>query len=122
MEGDDIEVKKLTLEEGEFFCDVSLCFKHYITYIKFTTNKNRTLEAGTFDEKLKRTFKLNQVGPGPFMLQCLIGYFDDKGVTAFGIKSISKKNFVFLHFISVLILRHLFRVYKEFKKKYEDEN
>ena len=121
VENNDISVQKISLKENEFFSQFHIGFDTSISYIKFMTNSGEKMEFGEPIKGEVKKVKLN-MDKEPNMVQCFIGYYNEKRITALGCKYIKRKDYLFLNLMDVLRLRHFFNVNEKEKEKWKDNN
>ena len=117
----DIEIKEINIKENDYFNHFYIGFDTFISYIKFTTKNKEVIE---FGEKIKDEIKKVTINLGneKNMVQCFIGYYNNYRITALGCKFIKKKDYILLHIMDILRLRHFFKVNQNEKEKWKDNN
>ena len=118
LSGDDVVVKELELKENDFFTKFNVDFDTAITHLKFTTKQEEFLEVGKEKEETKKTVEFNEIKDT--MVQSFIGCFNQYGLRALGCKYISRKDFILINLMGILRLRHLFKINKAEKEKWEN--
>ena len=121
ISGNDIDVKEISVEKGDYFNQFHIGFDTNISYIKFSTKDNKQIEYGERIDGEYKTINLNYETE-PNMVQCLIGYYNENRISALGCKYIKKKYYIFLNLMDIFRLRHLFKYNEEIKKKWSDKN
>ena len=117
LSSDDIETKELELKENDYFTKMNLDFDFSVTHLKFTTKNGEVLEFGKEKEETKRTVELNDVKDA--MIHSFTGYYNSYGLRALGCRYIQKKDFILIHLMGVLRLRHIFKINEKEKQKWE---
>ena len=118
LSGDDVVVKELELKENDFFTKFNVDFDTAITHLKFTTKNEEFLEVGKEKEDTKKTVEFNEMKD--IMVHSFIGYYNQYGLRALGCKYISRKDFILINLMGILRLRHLFKINKAEKEKWEN--
>ena len=119
LDSNDIEQKEININENDYFNHFYIGFDTFISYIKFTTKNKEVIEFGEKSNEKKVT--INMVHDDQ-MVQCFIGYYNDYGITALGCKFIKRKDYIFLHIMDILRLRHFFKINQNEKEKWLDNN
>ena len=121
LDSNDIEITEINIKDNDYFNHFYIGFDTSISYIKFTTKNNKIIECG---EKIKDELKTITINRGneEKMVQCFIGYYNDYRITALGCKFIKKKDYILLHIMDILRLRHFFKVNQNEKEKWKDNN
>lgn len=117
----DIEIRKLELKEGDIFTKFFIGFENSITHMKFVSLRGEVLEIGKEKEELSKTVLFNNQKE-PHMIQCFAGCFNSSGLKSIGMKYIKKKDYMYISLIGIFRLRHLFKVNREEKEKWNDKN
>ena len=120
LDSNDINIKEINLQPGDFFNQFNIGFENSISYIKFTTKNSK--EIIEFGQPIKEEIKKVKVNMGdePNMVQCFIGYYNDNRITALGCKYIKKKDYLFMFIMDIFRLRHFFKINPEEKEKWEN--
>lgn len=113
----DADNKEIVLEKGDYFNHFHIGFDTYISYIKITTKNKKEIEFGEQKPNEIKTLSLNYEKE-PNMLQCFIGYYNDNKITALGCKYIKKRDYIFLHLMDILRIRHIFKTNAQEKQKW----
>lgn len=117
--GNDVEKKELTLTEGDYFTKFYISVDTCVFYLKFETKRQKVLEVGQAKQEHSKTIEIN-TSREPHMIQCFVGYYNQSGLKALGFQHIAKKNFIFIHFVGVLRLRHLLKTNIDARTKWSD--
>lgn len=123
IEGIDVEVKELDIQEGDYLSKINIGFDDYISHIKFTTKKGFTLEFGVITENEKQS--VNEINGGNNIILNIKGYYSKNGIRAIGFGFISFKDFCFIRWIDLLRLRLKFKdqkYYNKMSKEYPNLN
>ena len=122
LSNNDIEVKEVELTDGDYFTNFYIAFDKNIYHIKIATKNKKSIEFGfTKNEEENKNIEIND-GSNKFLLQCFIGFYNENEITALGCKYISKNDYLFIHAIDILRLRHLFKNNENEKNKWTDDN
>ena len=117
----DIQVKEIEITDDDYFSKFYIAFDEEIYHIKIETKNNKLIEFGSTNNKEPdKKIEINN-GTNNFLMQCAIGHYNENKVTALGFKYISKSDFVFIHLIEILRVRHLFKINKEEKSRWTDK-
>jgi hypothetical protein len=117
LSSDDIETNEHELKENDFFTKFNIDFDTAITHLKFTTKNGESLEFGKEKEDTKRTVTFN-TDKEPHMIHSFVGIFNIYGLRALGCRHIYKKDFLLIHLMGILRLRHIFKIDEDEKKKW----
>lgn len=101
--------REYTLTEGEFFCKVEFRkIGTYFEYMKFITNKHNFVEIGDASEATRKHIQFVPLNftQEPFIIQCFNGDMDFMGLRSIGMRQITRQNYIFVHMMGVLRLRH----------------
>ena len=122
LSSSDIQVKEIELSEGDYFTNFYIAFDEDIYHIKIVTKNQKFIEFGSTENKESdKKIKIND-NKNNYLLQCFNGYYNENKVSALGCKYISKSDYVFIHLIEILRVRHLFKRNKSEKAKWSDKN
>ena len=116
---DDVEENELDLKSNEYFNKFDIDFDDRITYLKFTTNTGKTIKFGERRKETKKYIELNHTNL-PNMIHSFVGCFNEYGLLALGCKYLSRRDFLLINIIGILILRHHFNNNKNERKKWEN--
>lgn len=121
-ESTETEQSEYELAEGEFFCKVEFRYNNcFFEYMKFITNKNNFVQIGKNDQSTEKFIKhvtLNDSNE-PYIIQCFIGKVDKLGLRVVAMKKITRNNYIFVHMMGVLRLRHRIKQNKEEEAKWK---
>ena len=118
LSADDIEVKELELKNNDYFNKFNIDYDCVIYHLKFTTRKGELIEVGNETEFTKKTVLMNDLDD--VMIHSFVGCYNTYGLRTLGCKYIKRKDFIYIHFLGFLRLRHLFIINDEERKKWED--
>ena len=116
----DITTKELELLEGDYITKINMCYNDIISYIKFTTKKNKILEVGNYDKNCEKTLNFNDEKT-PHMIQTFHGFYNEYGLRALGFIHLKRQNYFFLNLIDVFRLRHKIKTSVQEKEKWTEE-
>lgn len=119
IESQNVQIQELVIKEGQYLSKMNLGFSEYITYLKFTTNKDEFIEFGTKDNNEKN---LSVVNSGNNIILNLKGYSSPLGIRCLGCDFIPYQDFFFNRSIDIFRIRTKLILDKEYKNKYEDQN
>ena len=119
LSSDDIETDEYELKENDYFTQFNIDFEFAITHLKFTTKSGEFLEFGKEKEDRKKTVEFN-TDKEPHMIHSFVGIYNIYGLRALGCKHIYKKDFLLIHLMGILRLRHIFKIDEKERKKWED--
>ena len=118
LSNDDIETNEYELKQNDYFTEFNINFEYAVTYLKFTTRSGDFIELGREREDTKRTIEFN-TDKEPHMIHSFVGIYDIYGLRALGCKYICRKDYVLIHYMGILRLRHIFKIDENERKKWE---
>ena len=115
IEGVDVEVKELEVNEGDYLSKFNIGFEDYINHIKFTTKKEKSIEFGNIIEANER-LSVKDINDGNNIILNIRGFFSSNGVRALGCDYMSFNNFCFIRLVDIFRLKS--KIEKEGAEKY----
>lgn len=115
IEGVDVEVKELEVNEGDYLSKFNIGFEDYINHIKFTTKKEKSIEFGNIIEANERQ-SVKDINDGNNIILNIRGFFSSNGVRALGCDYMSFNNFCFIRLVDIFRLKS--KIEKEGAEKY----
>jgi hypothetical protein len=116
INGDDIIIKELVMEETDYIKYFEIAFEEFITYAKIISFKGREIEFGKKPEKVLTILDYDNNN----MIQFFWGDYDKEGINAIGFKYIPCQTFIFGTIIPILRLRYRLAHEEDFKQKCQD--
>ena len=107
IEGIDVKVKELDIEEGDYLSKFNIGFDDYITHIKFKTKKRNCIEYGIITDNEKQS--VNEINEENNIILNIKGYYNKNGIQSIGFEYINYRDFYFIRWINILRLRHKFK-------------
>ena len=115
IEGVDVEVKELEVNEGDFLSKFNIGFEDYINHIKFTTKKQQSIEFGNIIEANEKQ-SVREINDGNNIILNIRGFYSPNGVRALGCDYMSFNNFCFIRLMDIFRLKN--KIKKEGSEKY----
>ena len=113
--GNEIETGELEITHGDYFNKLNFGFDEYITHIKFTTKKGKTLEFGEVVPDNEKTIEANK---GDNIISFPFGRISNDGIRAFGCKYISSKDYFMCRYKELLWIRKKFKENQKIAENY----
>ena len=120
LTSNDINTKELELKEGDYISKFYICFNDVITYLKFVTKKDKSIEFGVFDKDSQKTIIFNS-DESAHMIHSFFGYYNDYGLRALGCIHLKRKKYFFFNLIDVFRYRYKIKTNEEEKNKWNEE-
>ena len=114
-----VEMREIDLEEGDFFDKFYINQKVSIYHITFQSNRGYYISVGKDNGINSKTILINQ-SKYPCVIQCLHGNYNSEGINALGFHYINYNSYLFIKFMPVLRLRHLFKTSNKEKDKWKN--